>query len=120
MLEDPYIRPVDAKGVEVTLDVREERIRKKLAGVVLVSHPTSVKTKLTPTTVIVEIEGPRSLVEQVRVEDIEALVNVENLDAGLHQLTPEAQFRRQELSVIEALSVEPNQVRVRVLPPEQP
>ena len=119
MLEDPYVRPVDGRGVEVTLDVREEKIRKRLNRVPLTSYPTSVNTRLTPTTVRVEIEGPRSLVEQVREEDMEARVSVEGLEAGTHRLSPEPTFLRAEHSAIETISVEPGEIRVRVLPPEQ-
>jgi YbbR domain-containing protein len=119
MLDDPYVRPVDAKGVEVTLDVREVSVRKKLADIPVVSQPTSVETRLTPSVVRVEIEGPRSLVEQVRVEDMEARVRVADLGPGNHRLPPEVEFLREELSVIVVLSAEPSQIRVRVLPPEQ-
>jgi YbbR domain-containing protein len=119
MLEDPYVRPVDGRGVEVTLDVREERIRKRLNRVPLASYPASVKTSLTPTTVRVEIEGPRSLVEQIQEEDMEARVRVEDLEAGTHRLSPEPTFLREEHPGIEVISVEPEQIRVRILPPEQ-
>jgi YbbR domain-containing protein len=120
MLEDPYVRPVDGRGVEVTLDVREERIRKRLNRVPLASYPASVKTSLTPTTVRVEVEGPRSLVEQIQEEDMEARVRVEDLEVGTHHLSPEPTFLREEYSVIEVISVEPGEIRVRILPPEQP
>jgi YbbR domain-containing protein len=119
MLEDPYVRPLDGRGVEVTLDVREERIRKRLNRVPLVSYPVSVSTRLTPTTVRVEVEGPRSLIEQIQEEDMEARVRVEGLDAGTHRLPPEPTFLRQEHSAIEVISVEPAEIRVRILPPEQ-
>jgi YbbR domain-containing protein len=120
MLEDPYVRPVDSRGIEVTLDVREERIRKRLNRVPLASYPASVKTSLTPTTVRVEIEGPKSLVEQIQEEDMEARIRVEDLEAGTHRLSPEPTFLREEHSVIEVISVEPVEIRVRILPPEQP
>jgi YbbR domain-containing protein len=119
MLEDPYVRPVDGRGVEVRLDVREESARKRLNSVPLASFPPSVKTELAPTSVRVEIEGPRSLIEQIREEDMEVRVNVEGLEAGLHRLSPEPAFLREELSVIAVLSIVPEQIRVRVLPPEQ-
>jgi YbbR domain-containing protein len=120
MLDDPYVRPVEGRGVEVTLDVREETIRKRLDRVPLASYPSSVKTKLTPSSVQVEIEGPRSLVELVREEDMEARVSVESRQAGVHRLSPELKFHREELSAIEVLSFEPAEVQVRVLPAEQP
>jgi YbbR domain-containing protein len=119
MLDDLYVRPVDAKGIEVTLDVREERIRKRIRDVEVTSHPPSVTTRITPTSVRVEVEGPRSLVEPLVEEDLELRVNVEGLEPGIHQLTPIPLFLREELAVIEALSFDPAQVRVRIIPPEQ-
>jgi YbbR domain-containing protein len=119
MLEDPYVRPVDGRGIEVTLDVREVRIRKRLNRVPLASYPPSVPVKLTPTTVRIEIEGPKSLVEQIRDEDMEARVGVEGLEAGTHRLTPQPTFLQEEHAGIEVISVEPAEVRVRVLPPGQ-
>jgi YbbR domain-containing protein len=119
MLDDLYVRPVDAKGIEVTLDVREERIRKRIRDVEVTSIPSSVTTHITPTSVRVEVEGPRSLVEPLVEEDFELRVNVEGLEPGVHQLTPVLAFLREELAVIEALSYDPAQVRVRIIPPEQ-
>jgi YbbR domain-containing protein len=119
MLDDVYVRPVDAKGIEVTLDVREERIRKRIRDVEVTSYPRSVTTRIAPTSVRIEVEGPRSLVEPLVEEDLELRVNVEGLEPGIHQLTPITIFLREELAVIEALSYDPAQVRVRIIPPEQ-
>jgi hypothetical protein len=58
-------------------------------------------------------------VEQIQEEDMEARVRVEDLEAGTHRLSPEPTFLREKHSVIEVISVEPEQIRVRILPPEQ-
>jgi YbbR domain-containing protein len=118
MLDDPYVRPVDPRGVEVTLDVREERIRRKLADLLVTSYPPAANTSITPDSVRIEVEGPRSLVEGLTGGDIELRVAVEDLEPGLYQLTPEAIFLREELSGITVLSLDPAQVRVRVRPKE--
>jgi hypothetical protein len=78
-----------------------------------------VNTELAPTSVRVEIEGPRSLIEQIREEDMEVRVNVDGLEPGSYRLSPEPAFLREEFSVLEVLSIAPDQIRVRVLPPEQ-
>jgi YbbR domain-containing protein len=119
MLEDPYVRPTSARGVEVTLEVREEQTAKRLNDVTLIAYPPTVVTKLTPPTVRVRVEGPKSLIEVVNREDLEARINVEDLEPGTHRLVPEIRFSRPELSVITVVSVEPEQVGVQILPIEQ-
>ena len=120
MLEDPYVRPTSAPGVEVTLEVREVQIGKRLSDVNLTIHPTSVKTKLTPPAVRVRVEGPKSLVEVMTAEDVEARIEVEGLEPGAHRLAPAISFRRPELSVVAVVSVEPERVHVQILPAERP
>ncbi len=119
MLEDPYVRPTSARGVEVTLEVREERTGKRLSDVKLTSYPTTVKTKLTPLAVRVRIEGPKSLIGIVSSEDLAARIDVDELEPGTHRLTPEISFSRPELSALAVVSIEPEQVRVQILPVEQ-
>jgi YbbR domain-containing protein len=119
MLEDPYVRPTSARGVEVTLEVREEQTGKRLSDVRLTSYPTTVMTVLTPPTVRVRVEGPKSLIEIFTVEDLVARINVEELEPGTHRLTPEIGFSRAELSAITVVDVEPEQVRVQIVPEEQ-
>ncbi len=113
-LEDPYVRLVDARGVDVTLDVREERIRKTLKNIVLTARPNFLNASLSPKSITVEIEGPRSVIEQAREEDLEAKLDLEGLEPGTHNLLPQLRFLREELSGIEILSVDPEEVRVLV------
>jgi YbbR domain-containing protein len=119
MLEDPYVRPTSARGVEVTLEVREEQTGKRLSDVKLTSFPTAVKTELTPPAVRVRIEGPKSLIEVVTSEDLTARIDIEDLEPGTHRLVPEISFNRPELSAIAVVSIEPEQVRVQIFPAEQ-
>jgi len=115
MLEDPYARLVDVRGVEVTLDVREERIGREMTGVVLRGQPASVKVSFTPSSVTARIEGPRSVVEQLRAQDLEARVTLEGLSAGVHRLPPQIVFLREGISGIEILATEPDEVRARIV-----
>jgi YbbR domain-containing protein len=105
---------VDARGVDVTLDVREERIRKTLKNIVLTARPNFLNASLSPKSITVEIEGPRSVIEQAREEDLEAKLDLEGLEPGTHNLLPQLRFLREELSGIEILSVDPEEVRVLV------
>ncbi|MFQ5790007.1 MAG: YbbR-like domain-containing protein [Acidobacteriota bacterium] len=114
-IEDPYIRVVNLSRVEVTLEVGEERLRRQLSGVPLTSHPASVKAKLSPSAVKVQVEGPRSLVEQLQPGDLEGQVTVGGLSPGVHRLRPQVWFRRPGFSVVAIVSTEPEEVRVRIL-----
>ena len=115
MLEDPYARLVDVRGVEVTLDVREERVRREMTGLVLHGQPASVKVSFTPSFVMVQIEGPRSVVEQLRAEDLEARVILQELSPGVHRLPLQIVFRREGFSGVEILATEPEEVHARIL-----
>jgi hypothetical protein len=85
----------------------------------LTSYPTAVRTELTPPAVQVRLEGPKSLIEIITVEDLAARINVEELEPGTHRLAPEIGFSRAELSDITVVAIEPELVRVQILPPEQ-
>jgi len=119
MLEDPYVRPTSAHGVEVTLEVREETAGKRLNDVTLTSYPATVDTKLTPPSVRVRIKGPKSLLGEITNEDLAARIDVGGLEPGTHRLAPEISFNRPELSAIAVVSIEPEQVRVQILPTER-
>jgi YbbR domain-containing protein len=114
MLDDPYARLVDARGVEVTLDVREERVSRELPGVAVRPDPPSETATFTPESVTVSIEGPRSVVEQLVAEDLEARANLDGLEPGVHQLAPEIVLLREEITDVEIVATEPAEVRTVV------
>lgn len=117
-IEDPYVRLEDTSTVELTLDVREERVRKQFSGATLSSQPPTVKTRIRPASLKVLVEGPRSVMESVRVEDMSVWVEVGHLEPGNHRVTPKIRFSRRDLDSLEVLSVDPKEVQVRVYPGE--
>ena len=113
-IEDPYVRLQGINTVEVTLEVREEWIRKQLGRVTLSSRPPEVRTRISPDSIKVLVQGPHGLVETLRNEDVSAWVEVDELKAGNHELEPQVRLVRPDLSALEILSIEPKKVRVRV------
>ncbi len=114
LIDDPFVRPIDGNEIEVTLEVEEEKIEKELAGVPISVDPGSVSVKLTPDSIKVLVAGPRSLVEKLRVEEVEAIVRLGSLGPGNHEISPEVALRRPDSETIEILAIVPDKVRARV------
>ena len=101
--------------MDLTLDVREVRLRKELAGVTVKPQPDGVDAELDPKTVRVFVEGPKSLVQQLRAEDLEAEVRLDGVAAGSHHVVPVVRvLRPDELAAIHIISVKPEEIEVDV------
>jgi YbbR domain-containing protein len=112
---DPLVRLEGRTRVELTLDVREERARAEISGVPTRAEPRGIKVRLDPETVKVVAEGPRSVVESLTAQDLEAVVYLEGLAAGRHQVVPIVRVRRPEdLALVRVLSVQPKEVTARI------
>jgi YbbR domain-containing protein len=111
---DPLVRIERELTVALALDIREERIRRELAGVTVKSIPGDRPARLAPGAVSVRIEGPKSLVEGLRAEDLEAHVQIESLPPGRHSVAPAIVVSSPEASAIQILSVEPREIRVQI------
>jgi YbbR domain-containing protein len=111
---DPLVRVERELTVSLSLDVREERGRRELSGVTVKSVPEERAARLAPGSVKVRIEGPKSLVEGLRAEDLEARVHIEDLAPGRHSVAPAVVITAAEATGIAILSIEPKQIRVHV------
>jgi YbbR domain-containing protein len=111
---DPLVRVEREMSVGVALDIREERLRRSFPGVAVKLLPGGKTSTITPDRVAVRVEGPKSLVEELRPEDIVAQVAVSDLAPGRHALTPTITVSSPDASVIEVLSIVPAEVRVLV------
>jgi hypothetical protein len=54
------------------------------------------------------------MVEDVRVEDLDARVTIQDLAPGTHDLAPQVELKGSLVSGIEILRVVPERVRVRI------
>jgi YbbR domain-containing protein len=123
-LREPYTRAVRVEldslvrleremTVDLTLDVREERSRKELSGVMVRVVPPEADVALDPGTLRVSVEGPKSLVALLSAEDVDAEVRVGGLAPGRHSVTPSVKMRAEE-SAIRVLSIKPERVALRI------
>jgi len=114
LIDDPFVRPRGVNSVEVTLLVQEESIERTLRDVPLSASPALPNASLATDSVEVVISGPRSMVEDVRVEDLDARVTIQDLAPGTHDLAPQVELKGSPVSGIEILRVVPERVRVRI------
>lgn len=111
---DPLVRVERELNVALALDIREEHRRRELAGVAVRGLPENKAARLTPGTVKVRVEGPKSLVDELRAEDLVAHVPLSDLAPGRHSVAPTIVISSPEASAIQILSIEPQQIRVLV------
>jgi YbbR domain-containing protein len=112
---DPLLRTAGDPEVTLTLDIREERLRRDLSGVPVKGLPDDRVVKLSPEHVKVRIEGPMSTVEEMRAEDLEARLSLTELSPGRHEVTPEVVLSSTgDLGDLSILSVVPERIRVQI------
>ncbi len=111
---DPLVRAARELNVALALDIREERRRRELSGVAVRGLPEDKAARLTPSAVRVRVEGPKSLIEQLRAEDLLAQVQLSDLAPGRHSVAPALVISSPEASAIQVLAIEPPQIRVLV------
>lgn len=114
LVDDPFVRLPDGNTVEVTLEVREERVERELSPVPVSASPSSTKVTLTPASLTIVVAGPRSVVEKLRVEHLGARVRVDGLGAGNHKLAPQIEVRLAGGGDIEIVNIVPEEVGARV------
>ena len=111
----PLVRLESGTSIELTLDVREVQLRKELAEIEVMARPEAVSAILEPKSVRVVVEGPRSMIEQLRAEDLEVEVRLDGLAAGRHKVVPIVHvIRPDELAAVHIVSVSPDELAVQV------
>lgn len=112
---DPLVRLEQDSSVELTLDVREVHVRKELDDVTVRRKPDGADANFNPNTVQVLVEGPKSLVEPLRADDLVAEVRLDGLAAGRHRVFPVVRVLGPvELAAIRIISVKPEAIEVDV------
>jgi len=112
---DPLIRLEQDTSVELTLDIREVRRQRELKDVPITARPDGVRADLSPASIAILVEGPKSVVEQLRPKDFLAELRLEGLGKGRYTRSPIVRVRGpHELVPIQILSVKPEEITVRV------
>ena len=117
---DPLVRLRNATSVQLTLDIQEETLRREIPGVVFSNTPEPEVARLSPDNVTVLIEGPKSIVERVQAEDLEALIELAGLATGEHSLVPMVRVKRPELLPMRILEVNPATVNANIASDNRP
>lgn len=111
---DPLIRLERETDIEITLDVREERLRREFTGVPIRVVPQGAKVRLTPANLRVVVEGPKSFVETLSPPDVEAEVRVQGLDTGRHEVVPVVRVPGDVPGIVHVVALKPEKVAVRI------
>jgi YbbR domain-containing protein len=111
---DPLVRLDRDTTVTITLDVREERVRREIRGVPL-PEPIAGAGRYSSGTVDVVVEGPRSVVETLDAAELEVLLPLGALGSGRHRVVPIVRVRNQDdFSEIRFLEVVPGEIEVEI------
>ncbi len=111
----PLVRLESGTSIELTLDVREVRLRKELSEIEVMTRPEAVRASLEPKSVRVVVEGPRSMIEQLRAEDLEVEVRLDGLGPGRHKVVPIVHVIRPDVfAAMHIVSVTPNELAAQV------
>lgn len=112
---DPLVRLRGDTSVDLHLNVREVQLRKELSGVVVKLQPPRVNATVSPKTIKVLVEGPKSLVEQLSADGLEAEVHWEGLSAGSHRVVPLVQvIDQEEPATFHFISLDPEAIQVEL------
>lgn len=111
---DPLVRLARETTVELTIDVREEHLRREFSKVTVKTNPADVKARLSSSTIRVVLDGPKSAISVLSAEDIEAEVDLGGLTTGRHSVAPRIAIASPEAAEISVVAVKPEQVVVRI------
>jgi YbbR domain-containing protein len=112
---EPLVRLRGNTSVDLTLKIREERMRKELSGIEVTLQPPRVNASMSPKTIRVLVEGPKSLMEQLSAEALEAHLRWEGLAAGNHRLVPIVRvINHTEPTAFHFIAVEPEAIQVEL------
>jgi hypothetical protein len=111
-IKDLKVRIVDTPTIEVQIKIEPIRIEKRIANVLLRAPQGFEKLAFTPSTITVEVEGLKSVIESLKPGDISAFIDLEsNSDgkvAGVRVKLPPAAD-----SAVTVKSVDPLQVHIK-------
>lgn len=111
---DPFVRLAGESTVELTIDIREQRLRREFSSVALKIKPPDAKARLSPSRVRVVLDGPKSVLSVLTEDEIEAAVDLEGLSPGRHSIAPAVAISSPEAAQISVVAVKPDEVVVRI------
>jgi YbbR domain-containing protein len=110
---DPLVRVERELNVALALDVREEHRSRELS-VSVRGLPQDRAARLMPGKVRVRLEGPKSLVDRLRAEEVLAQVELSALAPGRHSVAPAIVISSPDAGQFQVLSIEPQSIQVQI------
>lgn len=111
-VRDPKVNVVGSPTIEVRVDIGQIRIERKLENVPVHIQPNTEKVTVNPITVTVELEGRKSIIENLSPADVSAIIDVKDLpDSGV--ATPKINLPPATVNAITVKKIEPAQISVK-------
>jgi hypothetical protein len=111
-IKDPRIYIVGSPTIEVQVQVGQIRVDRVITSVPVRVQPSTDKVSLNPITVSVEVEGPKSLIEELLPNEISAIINVGDLpDTSV--ATPNIVLPPAAIGSVVIKKVDPAQVQIK-------
>jgi YbbR domain-containing protein len=118
--EDEGLLVLSSAGtISVRVDISEQTMSVPFENVpvTIIGTSSDLIGQVNPAQIAVVVNGPVSLIEQIKPSDVQAIVNVSALQAGTHELVPQVTLLQGQISISpENLTLLPSSVDVILTP----
>lgn len=110
----------DSNSITVTIGISALTTVRQIDNipVEVIGQPSSYSLSLSPTTLSVVLSGPIAIVNTLTPQDIQAIIDVNNIRAGTHELTPRLLVRKGEVT-LDSASALPSVVTITLVAPAE-
>jgi hypothetical protein len=112
--ENNSVRLGQNKQVTVSVRVSEIQDLLTIRNIPVVVTGSNRTVKFNPKIVRADLQAPKRLLGQITEKEIQAVVEVKNLNPGEYELTPDIVFTKPELNKITVTDIVPDRIHVRI------
>jgi YbbR-like protein len=113
-VENNAVRLGGSKQVTVYLRVSEVQDLLTIRNVVVVTAGNTRPVKFNPKLVRVDLQAPKRLLGEITEKEIQAVLELQGLNPGEYELTPDIVFAKPEHNKITITDVVPDRIHVRI------
>lgn len=113
-VENNAVRLGSNKQVTVSLRVSEVQDLLTIRNVVVVTAGNTRPVKFNPKLVRVDLQAPKRLLGEITEKEIQAVLELQGLNPGEYELTPDIVFAKPEHNKITITDVVPDRIHVRI------
>jgi hypothetical protein len=113
-VENNAVRLGSNKQVTVSLRVSEVQDLLTIRNVAVVTAGNTRPVKFNPKIVRVDLQAPKRLLGEITEKEIQAVLELEGLNPGEYELTPDIVFAKPEHNKITITDVVPDRIHVRI------